>query len=573
MTETSKAMEVVRRILKNSAQRLERRRAEAPKPHTNWAGLLQNDADAWQQAREAARGGPKVLIATSVGGHEAIAPVEALLGVALTLRGAEVHFLLCDQFLPGCMQPTLDSVENHREFIRHGSSRTLCRSCFPTGRMEFEPLGLTIHRYGDLVTQEQKNEAATNARTLPPAEIPGFRLDGLAVGEHAYAGALRYFARGGLDGEPDGEAILRRYFQAALLTVYAVQNLLSRQHFDATCFHHGIYVPQGLIGEVARSRGLRVVNWNPAYRKHCFIFSHSDTYHHTLMQEPTSAWETMTWSPQLEEEVMSYLRSRWYGTRDWVWFHEKPQEDLAKIAAEVGIDLTKPSIGLLTNVMWDAQLHYPANAFPNMLDWVLRTIAYFAARPDLQLVIRIHPAEIRGTVPSRQKIADEIARAYPQLPPNVFVIPPESNVSTYAVMLQCDSVIIYGTKTGVELSSFGIPVIVAGEAWIRNKGVTMDAEDAVGYFRLLDQLPLGRKMDEATIQRARQYAYHFFFRRMVPLAMMEPQQGWPPYHVKLDGLDDLQPGRSPGLDVICQGILEGTPFIYPAESLGNTDIS
>ncbi len=39
----------------------------------------------------------------------------------------------------------------------------------------------------------------------------------------------------------------------------------------------------------------------------------------------------------------------------------------------------------------------------------------------------------------------------------------------------CSTVLIYGTKTGVELSAQGTPVIVGGEAWIRNKGLTMDA--------------------------------------------------------------------------------------------------
>jgi hypothetical protein len=285
------------------------------------------------------------------------------------------------------------------------------------------------------------------------------------------------------------------------------------------------------------------------------------------MTEPVAAWEDLPWTPAMEEAIMDYLVSRWYGTRDWVWFHEHPQHDLDAIVAELGLDMSKPVIGLLTNVMWDAQLHYPANAFPNMLDWVLRTIAYVAQRPDLQLVIRVHPAEIRGTIPSRQKIADEIARAYPVLPPNVFVIPPESSISTYAIMLQCDSVLIYGTKTGVELTSFGIPVIVAGEAWIRNKGVTLDARTADEYFALLDRLPLGRRLDEATVQRARKYAYHFFFRRMIPIAVMEPLQGWPPYRVHFETLAPLQPGGDPGLDIICRGILEGTPFIYPAEHL------
>jgi hypothetical protein len=531
----------------------------------DWNALLGPHWAEWEQAVAQARGGPRVLIATSHGGHPGVTPIETLLGVALTLRGAEVHFLLCDAFLPACMEATWKKPERHAEFVREGPQAFLCGRCWAEAQAMFAPLGLPIHRYSTLVGPDDHREAQALVDSLSTEAMASFRLEGLAVGEHALAGALRYFARGDLRDEPDAEAIWRRYFRAALLTVRAAQRLFDRYGFAAACFNHGIYVPQGLIGEVARQRQVRVINWNTAYRKRCFIFSHGDTYHHTLMTEPVSAWEDMPWTPDMERAIMDYLVSRWYGTHDWVWFHEHPQHDLEAIVAGLGLDLNKPLIGLLTNVMWDAQLHYPANAFPNMLDWVLRTIAYFATRPDLQLVIRVHPAEIRGTVPSRQKIADEIARAYPTLPPNIFLIPPESPISTSAIMLQCDAVLIYGTKTGVELTSFGIPVIVAGEAWIRNKGVTLDARSAEEYFALLDRLPLGRRLDEATVQRARKYAYHFFFRRMIPISVMEPLEGWPPFTVRFDSLVPLRPGGDPGLDVICRGILEGTPFIYPAE--------
>ena len=486
--------------LKRGIARLFLSRARTPAPPlevpVDWRTLLSADAGAWEQARLAAKGGHKVLIATSLGGHPAVTLVESMLGIALTLRGAEVHFLLCDRFLSACMLSTFKKGDHHAGFVTAGPQSYLCDRCYAAGKEIFEPLGLPIHRYSELVTPDQRQTAKDLAQSTPFDEIPRLSVAGMAVGEHALAGALRYFARGALEGEPDGEAVLRRYLEAGLQTTYATSALLVAEPFEVACFHHGIYVPQGLVGEVARSRGVRVVNWNPAYRKHCFIFSHHDTYHHTLLDEPSAVWEDMTWGEEMEQTVMDYLHSRWYGTQDWIWFHENPQDDLAKISAEVGIDFAKPTIGLLTNVMWDAQLHYPANAFPDMLAWVLQTIAYFAGRPDLQLVIRVHPAEIRGTIPSRQKIVDEIASAYPELPANVFVIPPESNVSTYAVTLHCDTVIIYGTKTGVELTSFGVPVIVAGEAWIRNKGVTMDASSLSDYVRLLDRLPVGGKLDE-----------------------------------------------------------------------------
>lgn len=526
-----------------------------------WGPLLDRDGQLWDAALEQASRGRKILVATSVGSHLAGTTLESALAVALTLRGAEVHLLLCDAVLPACLSCWSDLYPDHEKFSQEGPGKD-CAACFEPADRMYKSLGLAVHRYGDFLSPAEIDEAGQIASSIPFDQISGYKINGMAAGEHALAGALRFFAVGTLDREPCGEKILRRYFRASLLTVFALQNMLEEWDFSSAVFHHGIYVPQGLIGEVCRKNKMHVVNWNPAYRKQCFIFDHDDSYHHTMMTEPTEKWMNMSWDEQRESRLMQYLKSRWYGTEDWIWFHDsKPQFEFETIAAQFGIDPAKPCVGMLTSVMWDAVLHYPSNAFSNMLEWVRCTIDYFLKRPDLQLIIRIHPAEVRGTLPSRQRIADEIKRQYPDLPPNIIVIPPQRNVSTYAVMERCDSVIIYNTKTGVELAAMGIPVIVAGEAWIRGKGFALDVSDPDGYRKILDRLPLGRRMSDEDVLKARKYAYHFFFRRMIPLEFMEPTGKVPPYRIKLASLAGLSRGASEGLDVICDGILQREDFI------------
>lgn len=517
---------------------------------------------------------PKVLIATSIGGDAPSATLESLLGVALALRGAVPEALLCDSALPACLRGNVNNYPDEAEFVKSGPRERYCQGCFENSESCFSSAGIKVHKYSDYLTQKDKENAAELAAATPLEEIANYTFDGVAVGEHALAGALRFFARGTLDGEPNGAVVLRRFFEAALLTTYAVNELFNREKYEVAVFSHGIYIPLGIVGEVARKRGVRVVNWVTAYRKQRFIFSHGDTYHHTMISEPVEHWEAMQWSPELEQRTMAYLESRAQGTRDWIWFHEKPEEEMAKIARELGLDPGKPIIGLLTNVVWDAQLHFRANAFSNMLEWIIESIEYFARRHDLQLVIRIHPAEIRGTVKSRQRVMDEIRKRFGDtLAPNIFVIAPESPISTYAAMEACDSVIIFGTKTGVELTARGIPVVVAGEAWVRNKGLTSDADSKQQYFEILDGLPMGRRLTRENTERARKYAYHFFFRRMIPLPMVVPNEGFPPFRVQLEnGAQSLMPGKSLGLDVVCRGILEGSPFIYQDENNAEAQI-
>jgi hypothetical protein len=515
----------------------------------------------WESARGAAQGGPRVLMASSIGSYAHAVTLESALAVALTFRGAEVHALLCDGSMTACAECEASLYPDIARFVKRGPSSDLCRDCRWPAERVYQQLGLKVHRYGDWLTPEDRARARQTASTLPFDDIAAFTLDGLAIGEHAHAGALRFFATGSLDAEPQGEPVLRRYLESALLTAFATQRLMRTVGFSSAVFTHGIYVPWGIVGAVARAEGVHVATWNVAYRKRRFIFSHDDTYHHTLMTEPREHWEHLELTGAQERELMHYLSSRREGLFDWIVFHRPTTQDPKAIAAQIGVDLSKPLIGLLTSVSWDAQLHYPANAFPNMLEWLVQTCQYFATRPDLQLLVRVHPAEISGFPPSRQPILQELRARIPALSSNIIVVPPESGLSTYALMSLCSTAIIYGTKMGVELTSVGQPVIVAGEAWIRNKGITDDASTPEEYFRILDRLPFAQRLGASQLARARRYAYHFFFNRMIPLPFIEPKAGFPIYRLKLQTLQQLLPGHSQGLDTICEGILNRGPFV------------
>ena len=544
------------------ASRLARRWYHARRDaYPDWQPLVSEQPSLWESARKAAQGGPRVLMATTIGSYAHGVALESALAAALTFRGAEVHALLCDGSMSACAECEASLYPDIGAFAAHGPSRDLCRDCTWPAERVYRQLGLTVHKYSDWLTPDDRTQARGIATSVPFDDIKSFRHDGLAIGEHALAGALRFFASGTLEDEPHAEKVLRRYLEAALLTAFATRRLLRALHFSSAVFTHGIYVPWGIVGEVARQEQVHVSTWNVAYRKRRFIFSHDDTYHHTLMTEPRDHWEGLELTEAQERELMHYLSSRREGVFDWIVFHRPNQQTPADIAKQIGLDPSRPVIGLLTSVTWDAQLHYPSNAFPNMLEWLVQTCEYFAKRPDLQLLIRVHPAEISGFPQSRQPILRELQKRLPSLPSNIIVVPPESGMSTYTLMSLCNSVIIYSTKTGVELSSIGVPVIVAGEAWIRNKGITHDASSPAEYFSLLERLPFPGRLHEAQIARARRYAYHFFFNRMIPLPFIEPKAGYPIYRLRLDSLRQLLPGGSAGLDTICDGILEHGPFV------------
>lgn len=520
--------------------------------HQDFSAFI--EPELWRAALARGAGGKGVLIATNLGGHFALSAIDRMLAVALTLRGAAVTSVLCDAALPACQMCEFGLTPSIGALAKSGPDALLCGYCHKPAAAQFERIALPQARLSAYITDEDRAEA----RRLAGAEdVAALQWGGMNVGEHALAGALRFYARGDLEAQPHARAILARYVESAVLTAAAYRRMIEVLKPEVLVAHHGIYTPQGLAAEAARAKGVRVVTWNPAYRRHCFIFSHDDTYHHTLMHEPVEVWRDAPFSDADREKTRAYLESRSGGAGDWIRFHRDPETNFAAL----GLDRNKPLIVALTNVFWDAQLHYPANAFASQRDWLEATIAWFAERPDLQLVIRVHPAEASGSPPSRQRAQEIVAARFPVLPQNVKLIAPESALSTYALARRADAALIYGTKTGVELSAMGVPVIVAGEAWSRGKGFTIDAASAQDYRTQLGKLPLRAPLSAKMQDLALRYAHHFFFRRMIELPFVEPAAGARRFTIAADSLASLERGACAGLDVICDGVLDGAPFL------------
>ena len=531
--------------------------------YIDWEDVLSSDKELWEDSKRRAEEGPRVLLPSSIGSHRSVVTLDGLLAVALTLKGAKVEFLLCDGQLPGCEVDIYETnIHDLDKFSQEGNSKSLCKDCFKKGYDTYLGLGLTVHRYSDFLSEEEIKKSKEMAAELKREEIRSYLCDGIRVGEQSYAGVMRFLIKGSVDETPAMDKVLRRYVEGGIRTKWVLDKVLEKNDYTSISFHHGIYVPQGVIGEVARKANVPVVNWSVAYKSQCFIFSHDNHYHLTKLLEPVSKWENIHWTEERANRIKDYLKSRINGSRDWVKYNENPRENKSEVEKELGVDFSKPCVALLTNVTWDAQIVYPSKAFPDMLEWIYETIEYFSTRKELQLIIRVHPAEIRGTMLSRENAKNKIRERFEKIPDNVFIIGPESTISTYMLTDICNATLIYGTKTGVEIAAVGSQVIVAGEAWIKNKGISIDVSTREMYLEELDKLPYLEAMDSKKVERALKYAYDYFFRTIIKINSITPFMDKPGYTVEKLNLKGIEQGSDPGLDAVCRGILEKADFRY-----------
>ena len=507
------------------------------------------------------KGKPRILIATSAGCLDFNTKFETLLAKALVNEGSNVEFFLCDQELEICLGTTTHDFKNHEDFLKDKNKKHYDK-CFENGFQYLKKAGLNINIFSDYL---EKQKVLIDFRKIIKKyklqKIEKLKYKNFNLGENAKSGALRYLAKGQF--KESDRKILEAYLLATMKTYNVMKNLFKKKKFDIIVLNHGIYVPQGAIVDFAQKNKINSISWCASYKKNSFTFSKKDTYHKSLLEEPNSNWEKIKLNKLKKKKIKEYLKSRSIGSNDWIYFHNKrPDFDIKNFFKENNIDEKKPIITLLTNVVWDAQLHFDKTIFNNMNEWVFHAINFFKRKKNQQLIIRAHPAEISGNIPSKELIGDLIKDKFNKLPDNVKFIGPENKISTYPLCEKSSSIIIYGTKMGFELAPLGIPILVAGESWVKNKRISFDPKDKKEYENLLENI-YKKKISNKVKERALKYAYHYFFRRSIPISLIKNDNSRSSnFHFSKDTIKKIKNRKDPGLKVIVESIIKNKDFIY-----------
>lgn len=510
--------------------------------------------------------GPRVLIANSVPAFRNSLLLDSALAAALTLRGARVDTLICDRVLDACFNCKFTRMTSSQNFLT-GTWReidTMCDRCDRNSQVFTSNITTTLS-YSEFTTSADKSEVAEFVSRVDLRNLRAVEFDGVNVGEHAFAGVARFFATGEPQSEATYEVAAKHFLSAACQTALICRRLIEQRQPDVVVLHHAIYVPQGVICEVAQRMGVRVVSWTPSYRAGTFIFSHDDTYHRTMLRDDSKDWKHRDLSLEQRIELVTYLKSRETAKNDWIWFNADSANlspELSQVRASGSFEAV---VSVFPNVYWDAQIHFSNSVFDGLMDWIRETIQLASLRPKVAFLIRAHPAEVTGMMPSRHRLIDAIRDEYPSLPANVHLIPSEDETSSYKLANFSDAVIVYGSKMSIELAALGKPVVVCGDAWARGRGFTFDVVHRGKYLSCVDQaLASGLSGDDSErTDLAQRFAYHFFFRRMIPFEVAYrnevPSDG--AFSLNVRSAADLS-ARAKGIETICRGILTGSEFIY-----------
>jgi hypothetical protein len=276
---------------------------------------------------------------------------------------------------------------------------------------------------------------------------------------------------------------------------------------------NGLILEFGAVFHTAKYLGIPVVSYEFGEQKGRIWLSRNTP---VMLQETDAMWAAKKDEPFSDaqraevQELFSTRQAAGLFRHFYRQWQDVPAEGAAQVRVKLNLD-ARPLVVLAANVIGDSLTLGRAAFTGDMSTWLRRTLAYFAARPDVQFVLRVHPGERNLDGPS---VAELVAKELPQLPAHMRVVAAGDPINTYDLVAAADLGLVYTTTVGLEMAMSGLPVLVAGRTHYRGKGFTTDPASWDEYFAALDKtladLPAA-KLSQTQIDQAWHYAYRFFF--------------------------------------------------------------
>ncbi|KTG30925.1 capsular polysaccharide export protein, LipB/KpsS family [Haloferax profundi] len=368
------------------------------------------------------------------------------------------------------------------------------------------------------------------------------------IEEYALGSVRRRFKVHTIDlDDPKMRREYENFLSLGVLVARAVKQIMTTHETELLVVHEPYYVQGGVPMAVARDHGVTAYSQGFGFREGTLIFGG---------RSERSALPHFTREDVVRDHLRSTLSEEEMARIDEIMYGRESGKGMAvDYSAHTNRSVTSGdvvSIGMFTNLLWDASLE-PENAlYANVFEWISDTIRAFETTEEAELVIKTHPAEAKfGT---HESVAERVREEFSSLPDNVTLLPPDTDVDTYALINSLDAAVVYNSTVGLESAYRGVPVIVTGETHYRDYGFTIDPGTKREYLDLISN-PDRISLPTETEALARRYAHLLMVKRHTPFPFFvrdETQR----QQFKEITIDDTRPGAEP-LESLLSSMLAG----------------
>ena len=434
------------------------------------------------------------------------APVEYSLAFALKARGHTIKMVGCGGLPEYC------------ELQTNEINRPNCKDCSAMLANHFDHFRLPFCFVNDFILPQDVEKAQTILSKLSVNELLKFEFKFAPVGELARFNLFQYYHGNSFEITGKIEKIFRKCVHSAILLMIAKNRIVNDFQPDLIVTSNGKFLQWAPLLYVAREKNIRFVTWEDLPLKASGVIFAKDEIAHEQRID-------VIWQEERQKLLSEQQRTRIFQHFD-LWkkskitpfrfYDESVIEDRNSIRDMLSLDMNKPVISLFPNVCWDSTSVGFDGAFVSMFDWIFKVVKFAAKRPDLNFVIRAHPAEKK--IPQEWKsstpVCEEIRKRIKKLSPNVQLVESDSPISSYSLGSMSDVLMVYTSTMGIEFALMGLRPWVVTNCYYAGKGFTVDVKTPRQLFALLGHSKFEKRLTPDQIEVAERFAHITRFRRV-----------------------------------------------------------
>jgi hypothetical protein len=424
---------------------------------------------------------------------------EALIAEALSQSGHEVTYITCGRLYRRFCVPmsahrlAVDSDDREKDRV--------CGTCVAHKQILEDAFGFRGADAADLVTVEDRERAAAILRTTPREALLELRIDGIPIGKLASYEFMLDHKKQSFDfTEREWDAYLVA-LENSLLTLFLAHRLVAEKRPDRLVVYNALYSVNRTFCEVAEAAGIPTyflhAGGNLSNRLQALMLGRRHTV--AFFEDLIGRWKSacgFRCPPEVMSIVTDHFLALFEGQHFLAYSPEKQNARLP-VRERFGVpDAARLLVATLSS--YDERIAGEAVGafqpigdilFPRQVDWIRETVDFVRSRPDLFLLIRVHPREFPN---KREFVKSEHARLleqlFQELPLNVKVNWPSDGVSLYDLAEEADLFLNAWSSVGKEMTLLGLPVLIySPELLLYPADLNYVGDTRATYFRRIDE--------------------------------------------------------------------------------------
>ena len=397
---------------------------------------------------------------------------EALVAEALLQQGHEVLYITCGQALKDqCIVMHGAELSVRSPEAQRAAVCARCTSLAALVRREFGFRGWDLSQS---VQESDQLEAQRITRETTRETCLQLEIDGIPAGRLALYELLLKYKKGNLDFTDEQWQEYRALLKNTLLVLFAMRRIMMAERPDRLLVYNGLYSVNRTACMVAQGLGIPQfflhAGGNLAHRLQTLMLGRDHTY--AYFKRLIEGWPRFRGRPcsrALLRRITDHLLVLISG-RSYFVYSARAAGAGVNLRARFGVAEGQRLL-VATMSSYDERFSgetvgalapEASTLFERQVDWIQALVEWVRERPDLFLVVRVHPREFpsrrRGGVRSEHSIL--LAQALADLPGNARVNWPDDHVSLYDLANVTDVFLNAWSTAGKEMSALGIPVVV-----------------------------------------------------------------------------------------------------------------